>query len=109
MAKAHFMKKFVAALVSRPQNRQPNPVWRSPLREPGNPVGCKDCHDPRAFNLERMKAGDPGALAVESFRRNRRFMTGLMKKWVKRLNAQHAGKLREVVDCDTCHAGDPRR
>lgn len=107
MAKAHFMKKFVAALVATPQNRKPNPEWRSPLKDPSQPVSCADCHDPRVLNIEGMKAADPGSEAVEPFRKDPAFMIPLMKKWVERLNVRHGERLTGIVTCTTCHEEDP--
>jgi formate-dependent nitrite reductase cytochrome c552 subunit len=106
-AKAHFMKKFVAALVSKPGNSNPNPEWSSPVKEGTPPISCADCHDPAMFNIDAMKQMDPGAEAVEKFRQSKEFMVGLMKKWVARLNTRHGGRLKEKVTCTTCHATDP--
>ncbi|MGH7163707.1 MAG: hypothetical protein ACREID_09500 [Planctomycetota bacterium] len=108
LAKVHFMKKFVAALVSKPQNAHPSPAWASPLKDPSNPIQCADCHDPKVIDVERMKGSDPGAEAVERYRRDPRFMIPLMTKWVERLNKLHAGRLAGEVTCRTCHAVDPR-
>jgi LSD1 subclass zinc finger protein len=107
MAKAHFMKKFVAALVEKPQNRKPNPQWKSPLLDPAAPIDCRDCHDPRSFNIDRMRSADPGSEAVEPFRKDPAFMVPLMRKWVERLNRLHAERLHGVVTCTTCHEEDP--
>ncbi|MGQ0613225.1 MAG: hypothetical protein ACT4PV_05750 [Planctomycetaceae bacterium] len=106
-AKAHFMKKFVAALVSLPKNAKPNAAWSSPLLDPSNPISCQDCHDPTRFNIEGMKQMDPGAEAVQSYRQNKRFMIMLMMNWVERLNREHGDRLETAVTCTTCHADDP--
>jgi len=106
-AKAHFMKKFVAALVKTPQNRAPNPQWSSPLREGAAPIDCADCHDPAKYNVEGMKASDPGSQAVEAFRNDPSFMIPLMRNWVKRLNSVHGDRLAAPVTCTTCHEKNP--
>ncbi len=106
-AKAHFMKKFVAALSAMPQNRGPNPQWRSQLREGADPIECADCHDPTKYNVEGMKASDPGSQAVEPFRKDPAFMIPLMRAWVKRLNARHSDRLVAPVTCTTCHEENP--
>ncbi len=106
-AKAHFMKKFVAALVSLPKNAKPSAAWASPLVDPSNPVECRDCHDPTRFNIEGMKQMDPGAEAVQPYRQNKRFMIMLMMNWVERLNRLHGDRLKTVVTCTTCHEEDP--
>ncbi|MFQ5844603.1 MAG: hypothetical protein ACE5JG_06390 [Planctomycetota bacterium] len=106
-AKAHFMQKFVAALVRVPQNSNPNPKWESPLQDVEQPIRCADCHDPRSLNIEAMKRNALSAEEAEPFRRDRRFMVSLMRKWVGRLNAWHGDRLKDVVTCKTCHADDP--
>ena len=106
-AKSHFMKKFVAALVSKPRNNNPNPDWASPLKEGAPPIQCADCHDPSKYNIDGMKQMDPGAEAVDEFRQSKEFMVGLMTKWVARLNKRHGARLKEKVTCTTCHATDP--
>src|ERR1051325_181934 len=43
--KAYFMHMWVEALYSTPQNKHPNPNWKSPLQDPENGrVWCTDCH-----------------------------------------------------------------
>src|SRR5215831_7847409 len=43
--KAYFMHMWVEALYSTPQNKHPNPSWRSPLKDPvDGRVWCTDCH-----------------------------------------------------------------
>ncbi|MHC4956935.1 MAG: hypothetical protein ACYTGN_01070 [Planctomycetota bacterium] len=106
-AKAHFMKKFVAALSDTPQNMQPNPEYK-PLLKEGASLSCAGCHDPGQFNIEGMKQMDPGTEKVDPFRKSPRFMWPLMDKWVKRLNKLHGDKLVEPVTCTSCHAIDPR-
>jgi hypothetical protein len=106
-AKAHFMKKFVAALTDTPQNMQPNPEYKRLLKD-GESLTCAGCHDPNQFNIEGMKAMDPGTEKVDHYRKSPRFMWPLMDKWVKRLNKVHAGKLVKPITCTDCHAIDPR-
>jgi hypothetical protein len=107
IAKVHFMKKFVAALTSKPANEWPNPEYQ-PLLKEGAQVQCANCHDSSGLNVEAMKRMDPGAEAVERFRHMPNFMIPLMMKWVDRLNKQNADKLVEPVTCTSCHAIDPR-
>src|SRR5262245_4894492 len=41
--KAYFMHMWVEALYSKPQNKNPNPNWQSPLKDPENDrVWCTD-------------------------------------------------------------------
>jgi hypothetical protein len=109
IAKVHFMKKFVAALRSPPENAKPNPRWTSPLADSGDPIECRHCHDATQFDFDAMQANlDPGREAVEPYRRDRSFMVPLMERWVERLNERNAERLRGVVTCTTCHAEDPR-
>jgi len=107
-AKVHFMKKFVAALTSLPQNGLPSPRYKPLLKDPSHPLSCGDCHDPSKVNMEAMKSRDPGAEAVEPYREQPRFMIPLMVKWVERLNTRHKDKLVKPVTCTSCHAMDPR-
>jgi len=109
IAKVHFMKKFVAALTTPPQNMFPAADWKPLVKEGADPIRCADCHDPNVLNLEAMIRQDPGSEAVERFRRARRgFMIPLMTKWVQRLNTRHADRLEKPVTCTDCHAIDPR-
>ena len=108
VAKVHFMKKFVAALTTRPDNRFPAPAYE-PLLKSGESIACADCHDPDTLDLDAMLKRDPGAAAVEPLRRKRRrFMIPLMEAWVERLNERHGAKLNRPVTCTDCHAWDPR-
>ena len=107
IAKVHFMKKFVAALTSTPQNRQPATTYK-PLLKQGMSVDCAGCHDSKDLNMEGMKKLDPGAPAVEKYRKDSRIMIPLMQNWVARLNKLHGDKLTQKVTCTTCHATDPR-
>ena len=101
------MKKFVAALTSVPQNKGPATGYKT-LVEQGQSITCAGCHDPSQFNMEGMKSMDPGAAAVDKYRKNTQVMIPLMEKWVARLNKLHADKLVEKVTCTSCHEIDPR-
>ena len=107
-AKVHFMKKFVSALTSEPENMAPNPGYAPLLKDPEKPIACAACHDPAEIDIERMAAQDPGPAKVERFRRSPRFMVPLMEAWVDRLNEQHGDRLKKPVTCTDCHAIDPR-
>jgi len=108
-AKVHFMKKFVAALTSKPENLMPVAAYQPLVAEGAEPIQCADCHDPNMLNLEAMMANDPGEEAVQPFRMMRRgFMVPLMEKWTARLNKLHAGRLRKEIGCTDCHSVDPR-
>lgn len=108
MAKVHFMKKFVAALVTKPENAHPSASWTPLVKDPASPIRCSDCHDPNKIDVERMMSNDPGNDAVAPFRRKPMFMIPLMTKWVEKLNRLHAGRLRKEITCTDCHAIDPR-
>lgn len=107
--KVYFMHQFVEALYSVPKNSQPNPNWRSPLKDPENGrVWCTDCHGDK-FDFTKMpKQKMPQNDELE---KDHEFMVELMTKWVGRLNSDEFGakaKLKEAVQCTTCHAKDPR-
>jgi len=105
-AKVHFMKKFLDALKTTPQNKWPLASYR-PLLKGGEALSCGDCHDPSKVDMEGMLRIDPGREAVEAFRKNPTFMIPLMQKWVARLNKDHAERLRKKVTCVDCHAISP--
>ena len=107
--KVFFMHQFVEALYSVPKNKQPNPKWESPLKDPVNGrVWCTDCHG-NEFNFANMpKMRLP---QVDALEKDHEFMVELMTKWVGRLNSEEFGakaKLKGPVQCTTCHAKDPR-
>ena len=107
--KVFFMHRFIEALYSVPKNSQPNPDWKSPLKDPVNDrVWCTDCHRPD-FDFANMPSmRHPETAALEQ---NHEFMVELMTKWVGRLNSDEfraKAKLKEEVKCTTCHAKDPR-
>jgi len=106
-AKSHFMKKFVKALTEPPENKWANGKYKPLLKDASNPLACANCHDPEKYNVEGMKAMDPGHHKVQRFRENPNFMVQLMRKWVARLNQLHADKLTKRVECADCHAIDP--
>jgi hypothetical protein len=107
--KAYFMHTWVESLYTPPPNKNPNPNWESPLKDPVNGrVWCTDCHvntDIDFSKIPKMKTPQ-----VEELENNKQFMAGLMKKWVQRLNADQFGakaKLKGPVTCLTCHATNP--
>jgi hypothetical protein len=107
--KVYFMHQFVEALYSVPKNSQPNPNWKSPLKDPVNGrVWCTDCHGDQ-FDFTKMpKQKMPQNELLE---KDHEFMVELMTKWVGRLNSDEfraKAKLKEPVKCTTCHAKDPR-
>jgi hypothetical protein len=109
--KAYFMHNFVEALYSVPANKNPNPQWASPLKDPSNArVWCTDCHTDPSIDFSRIpKQKTPMNDQLEN---NHDFMVGLMTKWVARLNSDEFGakaKLKQPVVCTTCHATDPRK
>jgi len=108
IATVHFMKKFTAALVGEPDNIQPNPGYRPLLATPEVPLVCNDCHSDSTLDMDRMLAMDPGAAAVDPYRRDPGFMERLMTDWVERLNTRHRDRLTKTVTCTDCHAIDPR-
>jgi len=108
--KVFFMHQFVEALYSVPKNKQPNPNWQSPLKDPANGrVWCTDCHGDQ-FNFANMpKERLPQTDALEQ---DHEFMVELMTKWVGRLNSDEfraKAKLKGPVQCVTCHEKDPRK
>ena len=108
--KVFFMHQFVEALYSVPKNKQPNPKWQSPLKDPeGARVWCTDCHGDK-FDFSRMpKQRFPQVDALEN---DHEFMVELMTKWVARLNSDEfkaKAKLKGPVQCTTCHETDPRK
>lgn len=108
--KAYFMHQFVEALYGVPGNRNPNPNWSSPLKDPvNNRVWCTDCHTDPSIDFSRIpKQKLP---MNEELENNHEFMVELMTKWVGRLNSGDFGakaKLKQPVTCTTCHAQDPR-
>jgi hypothetical protein len=108
-AKAFFMHTWVEALYSVPKNKQPNPNWQSPLKDPVNGrVWCTDCHVSGQVDFTKIpKMRHP---MVEELENDKTFMVGLMKKWVARLNSDQFGakaKLKGPVTCLTCHATNP--
>ena|SRR5688500_7197623 len=107
--KVFFMHQFIEALYSVPKNQQPNPDWKSPLKDPVNGrVWCTDCHRDD-FDFARMpRQRHPETAELE---KNHEFMVELMTKWVGRLNSDEfraKAKLKQTVTCTTCHAKDPR-
>jgi hypothetical protein len=107
--KAYFMHQFVEALYSKPKNFNPSPNWASPLKDPENGrVWCTDCHVSGQINFanipkQKMPMND-------QLERDKKFMAGLMKKWVARLNSPEFGakaKLKQEVTCLTCHETNP--
>jgi hypothetical protein len=108
-AKAYFMHMWVEALYSTPKNKNPNPKWESPLKDPVNGrVWCTDCHTSGQIDFEKIpKMRTP---FNDDLEKDKEFMVGLMKKWVARLNSDefHAKeKLKGPVTCLTCHATNP--
>ena len=108
LAKVHFMKKFVAALTSPPDNMAPQTKYEPLLKDPANPIRCVECHDSGTIDIEGMRRLDPGDEAVEPLRRSPMFMRALMQNWVDRLNERHAERLTRPVTCTDCHEFDPR-
>jgi hypothetical protein len=109
--KAYFMHMWVEALYSKPQNKNPNPNWQSPLKDPENGrVWCTDCHTSGQVDFSKIpKMRNP---MVDDFEKDKAFMAGLMKKWVARLNSDEFGakaKLKGTVTCLTCHATNPEQ
>jgi hypothetical protein len=107
--KAYFMHMWVEALYSTPQNKHPNPNWKSPLKDPENGrVWCTDCHMSKDIDFSKIpKMRNP---MVDDLEKDKDFMAGLMKKWVVRLNSDEFGakaKLKGPVTCLTCHATNP--
>jgi hypothetical protein len=107
--KAYFMHMWVEALYGKPQNKNPNPHWESPLIDPQNGrVWCTDCHTSGQIDFEKIpKMRDP---MVGDLEKDKEFMVGLMKKWVARLNSDEffaKAKLKGTVTCLTCHATNP--
>src|ERR1700752_4785698 len=90
--KAFFMHTWVEALYSPdpPPNKNPNPNWESPLKDPVNGrVWCTDCHvntDIDFTKIPKMRTPEVGELE-----NNKQFMAALMKKWVARLNSGEFG------------------
>jgi hypothetical protein len=107
--KAYFMQHFVAALTSLPTNKNPNPKWSSPLKDPGaGKVKCGDCHTKADMSGLPIQQSSP---AIEKMHADKAFMVDLMTKWVTKLNNPDfaaKGKLKQEVTCTTCHATDPR-
>ena len=108
--KVFFMHKFVEALYSVPQNPNPNPRWQSPLKDAENGrVWCTDCHssDLNFANMPKQRMPQHDELE-----KNHEFMVELMTKWVARLNSDEfraKAKLKQPVQCLTCHETDPRK
>ncbi|HLQ76653.1 MAG TPA: hypothetical protein VK210_04830 [Terriglobia bacterium] len=107
--KAFFMQHFVAALTSLPSNKNPNPKWASPLKDPqAGKVKCGDCHTKADMSGLPVQESSP---AIEKMHADKAFMVDLMTKWVAKLNNPDfaaKGKLKQAVTCTTCHATDPR-
>ncbi len=108
-AKAYFMHMWVEALYSVPQNKNPNPKWSSPLKDPEKGrVWCTDCHVSGQVNFEKIPKN---RLPInDQLEKDKKFMVELMQKWVARLNSDqyHArDKLKQPVTCLTCHATNP--
>jgi hypothetical protein len=108
-AKIPFMKKFVAALTALPDNWTPNLAYEPLLKDPSQPLVCRDCHTDPSLNIEGMLQNAPGDDEVQPLRRQPAFMVALMEKWVQRLNERHKDKLRKEVTCTDCHSSDPRK
>ena len=109
IAKAYFMHTWVEALYSIPQNKNPNPAWSSPLKDPVDVrVWCTDCHVNTDIDFGKIpKTRLP---VVDQLERDKTFMVDLMTKWVTRLNSDEfkaKAKLKGEVKCLTCHATDP--
>lgn len=107
--KAYFMHMWVEALYSKPQNKNPNPKWESPLVDPKEGrVWCTDCHTSGQVDFAKIpKMRNP---MVDQFESDKEFMAALMKKWVARLNSDEFGakaKLKKPVTCLTCHETNP--
>ena len=107
--KAYFMHAWVEALYSTPANKNPNPNWQSPLKDPVNGrVWCTDCHTSGQIDFSKIpKMRSP---MVDDLEKDKQFMADLMKKWVARLNSDEFGaksKLNAPVTCLTCHATNP--
>ena len=110
IAKAYFMHAWIEALYSVPQNRNPNPAWTSPLKDPAKDrVWCTDCHVDSDVDFTRIpKTRMP---FVDQLENDKEFMVELMTKWVTKLNNPEFPahlKLKTKVTCVTCHAADPR-
>lgn len=107
--KAYFMHMWVEALYSTPQNKNPNPKWESPLADADKGrVWCTDCHTSGQVDFEKIpKMRMP---LVDQYESDKEFMVDLMKKWVARLNSDEFKakvKLKNPVNCLTCHATNP--
>jgi hypothetical protein len=107
--KAYFMHMFVEALYGTPGNKNPNPNWQSPLKDPVNSrVWCTDCHKSGQVDFERIKK--VRLPMVDKYENDKEFMVDLMKKWVGRLNSDEydaKARLKGPVTCLTCHATNP--
>jgi hypothetical protein len=107
--KAYFMHMWVEALYSKPQNKNPNPNWDSPLADPENGrVWCTDCHKSNQVDFAKIKK--VRLPLVDQYENDKVFMADLMKKWVARLNSDEfdaKAKLKRPVTCLTCHATNP--
>ena len=107
--KAYFMHMWVEALYSKPQNKNPNPNWESPLADPVNSrVWCTDCHV--SGQVDFAKIPKMRVPLVDQYENDKHFMVDLMKKWVARLNSDEykaKAKLKQPVTCLTCHATNP--
>src|SRR2546422_11569973 len=77
--KAYFMHMWVEALYSTPQNKHPNPNWKSPLEDPVNGrVWCTDCHVSGQIDFSKIpKIRNP---MVDDFEKDKQFMAGLVEK-----------------------------
>jgi hypothetical protein len=108
--KVFFMHQFVEALYSVPKNKNPNPKWQSPLKDPENAkVWCNDCHGD-SFDFTKMPK--QRTQLTEMLENDHEFMVELMTKWVARLNSDEfraKAKLKGPVQCTTCHETDPRK
>jgi hypothetical protein len=107
--KAYFMHMFVEALYSTPGNKNPNPNWQSPLKDPVNGrVWCTDCHKSGQVDFEKIKK--VRLPLVDQYENDKEFMVGLMKKWVARANSDEydaKAKLKGTITCLTCHETNP--
>ena len=72
-------------------------------------VWCTDCHssDLNFANMPKQRMPQHDELE-----KNHEFMVELMTKWVARLNSDEfraKAKLKQPVQCLTCHETDPRK
>lgn len=106
---APLMVKFVKALKTKPENKNPATNWKPLLKDPkAKSMLCAVCHGNVGVAMER-KLGELELERPAEFADNRDFMIHLMERWMKRLNRDAAFLLVKPVACIDCHETDPRR